>query len=379
MVTMRVPVLVTVLMAGAVMCSCGIERPDYADGDNVLIIQTIDTNGVAPKPVSGASIEMSSSTCVFKETFTTDEEGRVVIEHLPSGDYYVQASKLPDDVMYTLLTAQEQVTLRNEAERHDTLFMSVVSLSPVVINEVYFCGCNASTFDLYDQFIELYNSTNDTIYLDGYVLVRGGQIAEIIGYEKETESFALGYYVYKFPGVRGVTSECPIAPHDYLVVAGDGVNHHRYGALCVDLSQADYEFLNAAKNDYDAPGVRDLTPVSTEGNDFTMNLAHNAVWLATGSEYEFQEHSYYNSSGGIQTTICAHIPLREIIDAVEYSANPNSPRYMTLRLDGGYAGNGIVKYGGQSIERRRPGQDTNNSAFDFENIASPTPGWSHAQ
>jgi len=380
MAIMRTQVTALIAMVGAVMCSCGVEKPGYADGDNVLIIQAIDTSGstgVDSVIVSGASIELSSSTCVLKETFTTDELGRVVIEHLPSGDYYVQASKRAE-VQYGILTAQKQLTLENEIEREDTLLMSFASLSPVVINEVYYCGCNASTFYFYDQFIELYNSTDDTLYLDGYVAVRGTQIDELIGYDKETASFALGFYVYKFPGVRGETRLCPIAPHGYLVLAGDGVNHHNYGALCVDLSHAGWEFLNAAKNDYDAPGVANLTPVSTEGNDFTMNLAHNAVWLATGSEYEFQEHSYYNSSGGIQTTICAHIPLKEIVDAVEYSANPNSPRYMTLRLDGGFAGVGITRYSGQSIERKLPGQDTNNSAFDFVNLASPTPGWSHA-
>jgi hypothetical protein len=376
----RIRTAAAIAMAGAVMCSCGVEKPGYAEGDNVLIIQVIDTSGSTgfPRaPVAGASVEMSSSTCVFKEAFTTDEEGRVVIEHLPSGDFYIQASKRAD-IGYGILTAQRQITLVNEAEREDTLLMSFANLSPVVINEVYYCGCNASTFYFYDQFIELYNSTSDTLYLDGYVLVRGGQIAEIIGYDKEAEPFALGYYVYKFPGIRGATRQCPILPHDYVVVAGDGVNHHLYGALCVDMSHADYEFLNAAKNDYDNPAVPDLTPVSNEGNDFTMNLIHNAVWLATGEEYEFQEFSYIGSSG-IQTTICAKIPLNGIIDAVEYSANPESPRFMTLRLDGGYAGNGVTRYSGQSIERRHPGQDTNNSAFDFENIPGATPGWSHAQ
>jgi hypothetical protein len=375
----RLAALIT--MAGAVMCSCGIERPGYADGDNVLIIQAIDTSGstgVDSAIVTGASIELSSSTCVFKGTFTTDELGRVVIEHLPSGDYYIQASKRAE-VQYGILTAQKQLTLENEAEREDTLLMSFASLSPVVINEVYYCGCSASTFYYYDQFIELYNSTDDTLYLDGYVAVRGTQIDDLIGFDKETAPIALGFYVYKFPGIRGETRQCPIAPQGYLVLAGDGINHHNYGALCVDLSHADWEFLNAAKNDYDAPGVRNLTPVSTEGNDFTMNLIHNAVWLATGEEYVFKEYSYMSSSGGIQTTICAEIPLNGIIDAVEYSANAGSPRYMTLRLDGGFAGVGITRYSGQSIERKMPGQDTNNSAFDFVNLPSPTPGWSHAQ
>ena len=370
---------VSVLCAGGMLLSCGLDRPEYAEGRNVLIIQAIDTSGstgAAQAPVPGASIEMSSSTCVFKETFTTDDSGRVVIENLPSGDFYVQASKRAD-VQYGLLTAQKEISLKNEVEREDTLRMSFVPLSPVVINEVYFCGCNASTFYFYDQFIELYNSTSDTLYLDGYYMCRSTQVDDVIGYDMEREPFALAYYVYTFPGIRGVTRQCPIAPNDYLVLAGDAINHHLYGALCVDCSRVDYEFLNAAQNDYDNPGVPDLTPVSTEGKDFTFNLGHCGLFLATGEECEFHEHSYY-SSGTLMTTVYAHIPLSNIVDAVEYSANPSSPRYMTLRLDGGYGGNGVVKYSGYSIERKLPGFDSNNSAFDFENIRVPTPGWSHS-
>jgi hypothetical protein len=357
--------------------SCGIEKPGRADGRNVLILQTIDTSGVYGegwRGVPNAQVEISSSTAVYAKTYTADEEGRLVIEGMPAGDYYVQAS-MHDEINNVLLTGQKEKFLRGAAEVEDTLFMSFVPVSPIVLNEVYFCGCNGAAFYYYDQYVELYNSTADTIYLDGYVMCRSTQVDYL--FDWEAIDFAVAYYMYQFEGVRGVTRQCPIAPHEFLVLATDAINHSRYGALCVDLSHADYEFFNAASNDYDNLSVPNITPLTTTGNEFSYNIAHCALWISTGEEYTFSEHCYTSGSSQICSPY-VDMPLYTIIDAVEYSANPSSPRYMTIRLDGALGGNGITRYSGRSMERKVPGFDSNNSAFDFETIA-PTPGYSHTR
>jgi hypothetical protein len=364
--------------AGALLGSCGIERPDLADGRNVLVLQALDTSGVYgvdTMAVASARIEITSPTFVFKHEYETDDEGRIVIKGLPNADYYIQASKR-DEVNNVLLTGQRRQELRSEMQVEDTLFMSFVPMSPIVLNEIYFCGCNAAAFYYYDQFVELYNSTNDTIYLDGYVMCRSTQVDNLMDWE--AVDYAVAYYVYQFPGERGVTRQCPFAPHDFLVIASDAIDHHRYGSLCMDLSNADYEFFNAAANDYDVLTVPNLTPLTTTGNEFSYNIGHCALWLATGEEYEFQEHCYMSGTSQICSPY-VHIPLNTILDAVEYSANPGSPRYMTIRLDAGLGGNGITRYSGWSMERKVPGFDSNNSAFDFENIPRPTPGYSHTR
>lgn len=371
-----VAVVAAVAGLAGLASSCGVDRPDIADGRNAIVLQAIDSSGLYGsgwRGVPNASVELSSPTFVYEKVFTTDEDGRLVLEGLPAGDYNIQAS-MRDDVNNVLLTGQKQASLSAGAETRDTLFMSFVPLSPVAINEVYFCGCNGAIFYYYDQFVELYNSTRDTIYLDGWVLCRSTQVDNLMDWE--SVDYALAYYVYQFPGVRGVTHQCPIAPHDYLVIASDAVNHHQYGALCVDLSQADYEFFCAYSSDYDNLAVPNLLPVSTTGNEFSYNIAHCALWLATGEEYDEQTHCYTNSSGSITCSPYFHVPLRTIVDAVEYSANPSSPRYMTIRLDASMGGTGISRYTGVSMERKIPGFDSNNSAFDFEKT-SPTPGYSH--
>ena len=363
---------------GAILSSCGVDKPLLPEGRNTLALVALDTSGVygeGQRAVSGAKVEISSPTFIYRKEAVTDADGRLVIENMPSGEYRIQVS-LRDTEHNVLLMGQNQRKLETASAATDTVFMSFISISPIVINELYYCGCNASSFYFFDQFVELYNSTSDTLYLDGYFMCRSTQVEGIIDFDNE--DYSLGYYVYAFPGVRGVTRQCPIMPHGFLVLAGDAINHRLYGSLCVDLSNADWEFLNAAANDYDNLAVPNLLPISNQGNDFSFNLAHCALWLSTGEEYAFATHCYMSGSSQICSEYM-HIPNRTIVDAVEYSANPASPRYMSIHLDAGPGGEGVTRYSGVSIERKVPGLDSNNSAFDFEKTYPPTPGYSHSR
>lgn len=378
---MRKAIVAICLSAAACAAgSCGAERPSRPDGSNTLDIVALDTSGLNSSEwlgVPGASVEVGGLTADYKRVFETDGEGRLVVENLPAGVYTVQATKR-DEVNKILFIGQATEKLTDAIPVSDTIFMSFMPTSPIVINELYYTGCNAASSYFYDQFVELYNTTDETFYLDGYSIVRSSQVTTYIDYDPEESDVALGYYVYAFPGVRGVTQNCPIGPKEFLVIAGDATDHSLYGALCVDMSHPDWEFFNALANDFDNPAVPNLNPISTEGRDFVLSLGHTGVWLATTEEYRFQEHSYVNSSGGITRTMYVEMPLYTILDAVEYATNLSSERYMTVRLDAGYGGIGMVRYGGQSIERKVPGLDSNNSTFDFE-IVAPTPGYSHSR
>ena len=62
---------------------------------------------------------------------------------------------------------------------------------------------------------------------------------------------------------------------------------------------------------------------------------------------------------------------------MEYSASAEKQKEITARLDAGFAGIGIEKYSGKSVERRKAGFDTNNSNLDFVYLNKPTPGYQH--
>ena len=368
----RTVLAITILSLGLLAVSCGEERPEAPDGSSVLTLYTIDTSGVAGEgwtPIPDAIVRINSTSFEYKELFMSDANGSIVVGELPAGRYIIQAEKSIEAENILILGQKERMIIHEPAAL-DTVFMRYLSASPLVMNEVYYCGCSRGSFYFYDQFIELYNSSNDTIYLDGYFMCRGTQITGMVDFE--AVDYAMGYYVYVFPGERGVTRNCPIAPQGFIVIAGDAYDHSRIYSACVNHENADWEFVNALQNDPDNPNVPNLTPLTATGNDFTYNLSHAAVWLATGEEFEFEEHW----DGDKYQEYC-HIPLWTIVDGVEYSSNPDSEKYLTIRIDAGLGGVGMAKYSAMSIERRFPGLDSNNSTFDFEIVYPPTPGYQH--
>ncbi len=365
--------IIILFTVSALLFSCGIEKPSSPDGSNTLTLYAVDTSGVDGAgwvPVPGATVKISSTTFSYAETFEADENGLVVIEGMPAATYTIMAEKIMEEEN-VLILGQLAKTMVYEPEAVDTVFMSYIQASPVVINELYYCGCSAGYFYFFDQFIELYNSSQDTVYLDGYIVCRSTQVEEVLG-DIEAVDYAIAYYVYEFPGTRGVTKQVPLAPKEFMVLAGDAYEHSLVDDACVDLTGADWEFVNPIEFDIDNPAVPNLEPITPWSKDFTMNLAHQAIWLATGENHYFEAHW-----DGSKMQDYVHIPLGDIVDGVEYASNPDSDKYLTIRIDAGLGGNGNTKYSAQSIQRRYPGLDSNNSTFDFEIIGPPTPGYQH--
>lgn len=356
--------------------SCGREKPAEPDGSNNIRLYAVDTSGAQGGwvPLEGATIRVSSSTSQFERVYETGPEGFVMLDDLVAGTYMLQAELIDTEENFTIL-GQKEISILFDPQMQDTVYMDYQRSSPLTMNEVYYCGCSASRFYFYDQFIELYNSSPDTLWLDGYIFCRTSQSDDVINaIGLETVDYALAYYVFAFPGQTGITRTVPIAPGQHLVVAGDAVDHTTYGgSLCVDLRGADWEFFNPLGSDYDTPGIPNLLPLSNYTQDFQFNVGHTGIFLATGEEWEYVEH-YSSDINDMKEYI--HVPLSTVVDGIEYSSNTTvTTRYLTLRVDAGLAGNGMAKYSGQSVQRRFPGLDSNNSTFDFEITGPPTPGW----
>jgi hypothetical protein len=370
-------VIITFLVILLVMAfSCGNEKPTVPDGANNIKLFAVDTSGVQGGwvPLEGATIRVSSSTSQFENEYETGPDGSVVLEGLVAGTYMIQAELINTDENYTIL-GQKEISVVYEPGMADSILMDYQRSSPLTMNELYYCGCNRGRVYYYDQFIELYNSSTDTLFLDGYIICRTSQATDVINViGLETVDYALAYYVFSFPGESGVTRTVPIAPGEFLVIAGDAVDHSVYGgALCVDMANADWEFFNPIGSDYDTPGVPNLLPLSQYQQDFQMNLGHTGVFIATGEEWEYVGH-FDPGIGDMKEYI--HVPLHTIVDGIEYSSNTTvTTRYLTIRVDAGLAGNGMAKYSATSVQRRFPGLDSNNSTFDFENTNPPSPGW----
>ena len=170
-------VITALIILLALAFSCERERPTVPDGENNLRLYAVDTSGNFGgwTALEGATIRVSSSTHVFAAEYETGHGGFTILDELAAGTYMIQAELINETELYTIL-GQKEISVLYDPQMTDTVFMNYQQSSPLTMNEVYYCGCNSSRFYYYDQFIELYNSSPDTIWLDGYLVCRNTNI-----------------------------------------------------------------------------------------------------------------------------------------------------------------------------------------------------------
>ena len=369
----RYVVCVAVLAAPAVFSGCGVDVPGMPDGRAALVVTVADTSGYLAGGVPGerylvdsAEVRIESRTHIFTAVQMTGPEGVVTFDHLPTGIYTIFATRTVKlGSANKVFTGGYKVEMQGEVTVVDTVDVKLVASSELMINEIFYMGSCASMFYMYDVFVELVNTSDDTLYLDGMLVMRAynGKDPEL-----ETAPYVKGTYAYQFPGTPVTGREVPICPKQLIVIASDATNHAQFCPNSIDLRTADWEMFNAIGHDFDNPAVRNLNNIiPSKSADFLLGMGHNGVFLTRGDEYT------------IDTEDKVRVPIENVIDGVEYNANPQFSKEITVRVDAGFAGVGLLKYSGMSIERREFGLDTNDSTFDFTNLSRPTPGWFHTQ
>ena len=368
-----------------VWLDCSLKKPTSIDGTSGRKIVVIDTTGTIPadpssgiSPVNQARVRFYSTEYNHALDLRTNQQGEIFVSGILASHYRIAADKyLPAEFMLSIGQVYKDAMLKGSLEldiceagidQVDTLRMDMTILSSVVINEIYYCGPANSGLYYSDQFVELYNASDSVQYLDSLVICRAAQTPEYVG------RYAEVYYVYQFPGDG---NDHPIYPGEFVVVAQDAIDHVGTGGAAgsVDLSHADWECYNQLGNDLDNPDVPNLVNINPNRKlDLMIALTHNGVVLA-----KIDDHSkiMFNDRGYVL------LSFSDVLDAVEYSGNPDSNKEMDPRLDSGLAGRGIQQYSGKATERENPengepGYDTNNSTFDFVSLYHPTPGYQHS-
>ena len=294
---------------------------------------------------------------------------KIYTNHLPYAHYNVEAFTLIHPSSYEEIEVVGAKSLNLTADSlgaimvySDTLLMEK-SKTGLKINEIYTAGPPNNIFYFYDQFFELYNGMSETVYLDGMIFLRLGTSPLF----SDTLSIT---YIYQFPGEAISGRQYPVESGEFVVIAGNAFDHNLIGPLAgrtVDLSNSDWEFYNNIEaNAYDNPNVPNVTTnngrVSQSSKvDFLVGLTGDGLALCNGLDYD--------QTDGID--------INTVIDCVEFSSSPTHTKEVPFSLDATFGGIGQSRYSGQSLERIRPGFDTNSSAIDFVIINSPTPGYQH--
>ena len=195
---------------------CGKRAPTETDGNLTVRLVVADQSGLLPvdpvlgyAPVVAARVGLESrnyyETPSKPKTYSavSDSNGAVEFRGLPLGEYILTVQKhvgiinpLGDVDTITvrgnkILTLQAPVVV-------DTIKTRLLTKSALVINEIYYAGPNNNAYYVYDQFIELYNSADTTVYLDGVILCRGrgNQNPQV-----DSLDYVEVLYIYQFPVV----------------------------------------------------------------------------------------------------------------------------------------------------------------------------------
>ncbi len=363
--------LFTVFMT--VSCMLFESRPETLDGNlSIRLCFTVpsDTDSTAVTPVEDLDVKIYTTDYSIPEMHAlTDSAGVVLFEHLPYAYYNVEAYSIlhPSEFEEIEVVGAKALNLTADSLGTDSVYTDTLCMEQskrgLKINEIYTSGPPNNIFYFYDQFFELYNGLSETVYLDGMIFLRLGTTPLF----SDTLSVT---YIYQFPGTPLTGRQYPVEPGAFVVLAGNAFDHNQIGPIAgktVDLSDAEWEFVNRIESGaYDNPNVPNITTnngrVSQESKvDFMVGVTGDALALCDGTDYD--------QTDGID--------INTVIDAVEYSSSPTHIKELPYALDASYGGVGQNKYAGQSLERIRPGFDTNNSRIDFVVINAPTPGYHH--
>ncbi len=362
---------------------CGKKKPTVSEGLGAIQVKIgfditartfIDPDTMRIDSVEVTWLDIYGRRC--RHPYYSDSKGEVYIDSLFSGKYKIDALRV-----YSFGEGKN-IKFSGAMENVATVSMNEIPIcqinlryvsSGIKINEIYYAGPYTNELYYDDQYIELYNPEDDTLYLDGMIISRVGNSSlsssgppQYYGQDNDGDGdIDKIVLIAQFPGTPKTGREYPIAPGQFVVCACTPIDHRQYCPTSVDLSQAGFEFYNPiSTRDADYPGVPNITNIyENRTTIFMINLGADVIILGDGSDVYFADG----------------IDISSIVDGVEYRSSVPSTgiKYLTPLVDQGYSGIGLQKYNGLSIERIIPGYDTNNSTNDFEIIAHATPGYHH--
>ncbi len=207
------------------------------------------------------------------QLFTTSAAGTVAIAGLPAGDYIVEASRWLTGGDRAKLAGTDDAIgfITRTPVRIGTSGSLILSVPAsrrrsLVISEWAFNGTSTTDGSAYffGGYLELFNNSDSTIYLDGLVVGRGVSW----DYDHSPLSCSLfrpfsedpaGVWSLEMQAFPGTGRDHPLAPGHTAVVATDAIDHRPLIPSGLDLRAADFEFVGPA--DADNPAVPNMVDV----------------------------------------------------------------------------------------------------------------------
>ncbi|UCC71253.1 MAG: DUF4876 domain-containing protein [Gemmatimonadota bacterium] len=363
------------------------------------------------------TIERSGST-EGPQSGVTDASGKVAFEGLLPGTYAVSLIRLlmPEEVAQfesenadvnafgggkyvTVEPPSTEAAVPALAGRRGSLVISEHFPAEPSLSE-------AGGWPYYDYglFLEFYNNTDTTIYLDGKVIASGvpgvGLMIDHPDWPCETtekwRNDPEGIWSPFLEAFPGSGQEYALAPGGVVVVATDGIDHRPFHPGLYDLSHADFEFIGSS--DVDNPSVPNMINIgireyaaSAHGHGFEPNAGIGAVLvLAEPLDVSSLAVDYIP---GFSDPIRHRIPAEKVLDVLSAALTPEAmagtslPPYCAQHVHRNFDRQraqvheltGAIYTVQRRVLGRLPGgrvilQRTKTSSRDFHARATATPG-----
>ncbi|TAJ14681.1 DUF4876 domain-containing protein [Marinilabiliaceae bacterium JC017] len=356
-------------------------------------------DGFEKTVAEGILVEASGVNSSAKESAMTNASGVATLE-LQAGQYNFTCKTESDEFAFNGLLENAGVTAD---AKFDIKLQAVCLEGGLVFKEIYYTGCKTPGNKPYfaDQFHEIYNNSDEVIYLDGLCLgvMQQSSSKKNVWVDDNGQilpRLPLQFYVWYIPGSG---KEHPLQPRTSCIIAQDGIDHHSDPEgnpnSSVNLSNADWETycgdINKGK-DADAAGVPNLSMMFTTIT--TMKDWLHSVFGAGVIMFRLPEGTdpkqWAADPGNLATkpsstnkTKYLMVPKEYVVDAVEVVSVEEEKQYKRLPqeldagkvwCDGTYISKSIRRKVKQIIDGKVIYQDTNNSSDDFLSNLDPTPG-----
>lgn len=391
----------SVLISSLVILSLwGCKKRDNAVVTASAVINVLYPLSYSPQNAENVEVKLVSKADGTETKVRTDASGNANFTDVIPGIYDISVSKsLTASEALTLTGISTAITLNvnknnvnigSTAANNISLRLAGSAVGSLVIKEVYYTGSSTRSGGTYfsDQFVEIYNNSTDTIFLDNLCIADIFGVSGLINSTsvptpfKDDQAHVYANNVWRIPGTG---RQRPLAPGESIVIAQDGVNHKEATLnpnSPVNLSTADWETYNERPDnrDADAPSVSNLEKLYfTGGFDWLMPVFGPGLVIFKTDNFNALEKTPIPGSTQPERI---KIPNTLIIDSFEALRDATSGSYKRIpaALDAGfvfatstYTGESFIRKTSSTIGGRRVLQDTNNSTNDFIKLSTPKP------
>jgi len=414
--------------------------------DVALVTLTVQSSFDAENTTYGFGLEKNEVTITNLSTnqslkATANAAGIATFNNISPGNYSIASSlavsaadynskagtNVQDAVVYNGTIGSQSVIQTTQAD----VTLKVGRVGDFVIKQIYYAGSNAVNGAIFrDQFFEIYNNSNQTLYADSLYFAQVMGVSSLASAVDQSKGFYLpngqydwtksiglnntaantGYiYAKTLFRIPGTGKQYPLEPGKSIVIAATALNHQipftgadgkaisvKDPTLTIDLSKADFEVylgnipgVNPLASDIDNTGVTNVTVIDNGGNrDLILdNLGRDGlVIFKTAADVTkwpaYPAPDVTSLTSSTKTNI--QIPLNVVIDGVGLQhavIASRTPKRMPDLIDAGetyvnggsYSSQSVVRKTSKTVSGRVVLKDSNNSTNDFGNLTKADP------